>query len=504
MSAHIGAIRRYAYVDREELALLSSPQRPIVILRKKNSNPISELVSPENNYFGVMLPYTPLHYLVVQSNFSALVMTSGNISEEPMAISNDDAFERLSGLADFFLGHNREILVPSDDSIVRHAAGTMRCMRRSRGYAPSPIFLNRRVPRILACGADMKNTICLTHKDEAFLSQHIGDLDNFATYETYCATVDHLRQLFRIEPRVIAHDMHPGYLSTRYGETQEGMEKFPVQHHHAHIASCMTENRLDGNVMGLSFDGTGYGTDGAIWGGEVLIANLKAFHRAGSLSYVPMPGSTKAVKEPWRMAVSFLYDAFGEDFLDFPLSFMERVGPKRIRSLIEIMTKKINSPPTSSLGRLFDGIAAILGIRSHVSYEGEAAMALEMMAHEKPDAWYAFEWEKDGFFRILPGPIIRGVVKDVLQGIPKAVISGKFHTTVIRMYSELCECLRKESDINRIVLSGGAFQNALLLRGFIQALEERDFQVHSHRLIPSNDGGISLGQMMVAAYQGRG
>ncbi|MFC1816029.1 carbamoyltransferase HypF, partial [Thermodesulfobacteriota bacterium] len=292
MSAHIEAIRNYAHVDKEEEVLLSSPQRPIVFLRKKIPNCISEYVSPENRYFGVMLPYTPLHYLVFQSGFTALVMTSGNISEEPMAIGNDEAFERLSGIADFFLCHNRDIIVPSDDSIARPLAGRTRLIRRARGYAPAPIFLNGKVPRILACGADMKNTICLTHKDKAFLSQHIGDLDNFDTYEYYCSTIDQLKQIFCIEPEIIAFDLHPDYLSTRFAENHKDLQKIQVQHHHAHIASCMAENRLDEKVIGISFDGTGYGTDEAIWGGEILLADLKGFERAGSLSYVPMPGST--------------------------------------------------------------------------------------------------------------------------------------------------------------------------------------------------------------------
>jgi hydrogenase maturation protein HypF len=503
MSADVEAIRNYAHVDIEEEVLLSSPQRPIVLLRKKIPNCISEYVSPKNRYFGVMLPYTPLHYLVVQSGFTALVMTSGNISEEPMAIANDEAFNRLSGVADFFLSHNRDIVVPCDDSIVRHSSGMTRLIRRSRGYAPTPVFLNRKVPQILACGADMKNTICLTHNNKAFVSQHIGDLDNFAAYEYYRATIDHLKRLFRVEPEIVAYDLHPDYLSTRYGENRNGMEKIQVQHHHAHIASCMAENRLDGEVIGLSFDGTGYGMDGAIWGGEMLLADLKDFYRAGSLSYVAMPGSTRAIKEPWRMAVSYLYDAFGEDFLNFSFPCMKKVGDKKIQFIMEMISKRINSPLTSSLGRLFDGIAAILGIKSHVSYEGEAAVALEMMADRKGHSWYAFELEKDGYYRILPRSIIRGIVHDMLHGIPHAEICGKFHATIIRMYSELCERLRKETGLDRIVLSGGSFQNTILLGGFIKSLEEKRFRVYSHHLVPSNDGGLCLGQAMVAASKSR-
>ncbi|MDY7036412.1 MAG: carbamoyltransferase HypF, partial [Thermodesulfobacteriota bacterium] len=499
MSGHIEAIRHYAFVDEEEEALLSSPQRPIVFLRKKNTNSISKYISPENRYFGVMLPYTPLHYLLLKTGFMALVMTSGNISEEPIAIHDDEAYERLSGIADAFLSHDRDIIVPSDDSIVRHLAGGTRLIRRSRGYAPVPVFFNKKVPPILACGADMKNTICLTHKDKAFLSPHIGDLDNFLTYKHYCATIDHLKRVFHIEPEIIAYDLHPDYISTQYGESQKEVEKAPVQHHHAHIASCMAENRLDGNVIGLSFDGTGYGVDGAIWGGELLLADLKGFHRAGSLSYVSMPGSTHAVKEPWRMAVSYLYDALGEDFIDMSLPFMEEVGRKKIRLLLDMIVKRLNSPFTSSLGRLFDAVAAILGIRSSVSYEGEAAMALEMMADGKDHGVYAFEWEKDDLFRILPGPIIRGIAHDMLHKVPCAEISGKFHATVIRVYSELCERIREETGLDRIVLSGGVFQNAILLRGFIKSLEEKCFRVYSHRLVPSNDGGICLGQAVIAA-----
>ena len=313
MSLDLAAIRRYAEVNDEEEKLLSSIQRPIVLLKKKTSGLLCDAVAPRNKYFGVMLPYTPLHYLLLQLDFTALVMTSGNLSEEPIAIDNDEAFDRLAGIADYFLVHNRDIYLRSDDSIVRHAAGTKRFIRRSRGFVPIPVFLQNKVPHILACGAELKNTVCLTKQDKAFLSQHIGDLENLATYDFLNLTVNHLKRILAIHPEIIACDLHPDYLSTRYAEEQPAIPKIQVQHHHAHIVSCMAEHKLDGPVIGLAFDGTGYGSDGAVWGGEILIVEKHDFKRVGHLAYVAMPGSTAAIKEPWRMAVSYLQDAYGSD-----------------------------------------------------------------------------------------------------------------------------------------------------------------------------------------------
>jgi hydrogenase maturation protein HypF len=509
MSADIEHIRRFAQIQSQEQALLASIQRPIVILKKKQSGtsdfkPLADAVAPGNKYFGAMLPYTPLHYLLLSQgltgeDFTALVMTSGNMSEEPIAIDNADAFKRLSGIADYFLVHNRDIYLRSDDSIIRRSAGAVRFIRRSRGYIPTPVFLKKKVLPILACGAELKNTICLTKEDRAFLSQHIGDLENLATYEFFQLTIRHMKRILDINPEIIACDLHPDYMSTRYAMEQDKVEKVRVQHHHAHIVSCMAENKLDGDVIGLSFDGTGYGTDGAIWGGEILVADEEKFIRKAHISYVPMPGGAAAIKEPWRMAVSYLHDAFGQEFKNLRLPVLNKFDEKKIKIIAEMIEKKVNSPDTSSLGRFFDGIAAICGIRNAVHFEGQAAIELEMAAGERTDEIYDYEWASGDVYKILPGPVIRGVVKDIENGVHICKISSKFHQTLVRLFSDLCETIRKETELKRIVLSGGAFQNSLLLTGLSEALEKKDFIVFTHRLVPANDGGISLGQSVIAA-----
>jgi hydrogenase maturation protein HypF len=501
MSYDLENISRYAFVEPEEQKLLTSIQRPIVLLRKKIPNSISEHVAPQNKYFGVMLPYTPLHYLLLKHGFAALVMTSGNLSEEPIAIDNVDAFKRLAEISDYFLIHNRGIYLRSDDSIVKHTAGARRFIRRSRGFVPIPVFLKDEVPSILACGAELKNTVCVTRKDKAFLSQHIGDLENLSTYDFFNLTINHLKRILDITPEIIACDMHPNYLSTQYAQEQETLPAIQVQHHHAHIVSCMAEHKLEGPVIGLSFDGTGYGSDGAVWGGEILIAELHDFVRAGHLSYVPMPGSTAAIREPWRMAVSYLNDAYGGDFRNLDLPAIKQLDPGKVGIVSEMILKGINSPLTSSLGRLFDGVAAICGIRQRVNFEGQAAMEMEMLAEETAESRYGYEWEGKDVLRILPAPIIRGVVTDIQNRVPVTKIGAKFHNTLIYLFADLCDLIRESRGLNRVVLSGGCFQNATLLSGLIQALEKRNFQIFSHHQVPTNDGGISLGQAVVAAVK---
>jgi hydrogenase maturation protein HypF len=504
MSYDLDRVRRYAHIEPDEGVLLTSPQRPVVLLKKRDPNPLSHEISPRNKNFGAMLPYTPLHYLLLNHDFTALVMTSGNIREEPIAIDNDEAFERLGAIADYFLVHNRDIYLRSDDSIVRSVDEATRIIRRSRGYIPTPVFLKEEVPQVLACGAELKNTVCLTKGKNAFLSQHIGDLENLETYRFLELTVRHMKRILDIDPRLVAYDLHPDYLSTRYALEQKGIKKIAVQHHHAHIVSCMAENRLDGPVIGLSFDGTGYGTDGRIWGGEVLIVEAHRFTRAAHFAYLPMPGGAAAIKEPWRMAVSYLFNTFGKAFYDLDLPLFQGLEKEKIRVVLEMISKQVNSPQTSSLGRLFDGVAAILGIRKTVAYEGQAAMELEMAIRKETEESYDYEWEqgKDSY-QIPVHPIVRGVVMDMENGLPVSDISSKFHTTLIRLFSDLCAHLRKETGINRVALSGGVFQNATLLAGLRKALEDKGLQVYTHRLVPTNDGGISLGQAVAAAAMSR-
>ena len=426
-------------------------------------------------------------------------MTSGNLSEEPIAIDNDDAFSRLSGIADYFLIHNRDIYLRSDDSIVQHANGARRFLRRSRGYVPIPVFLKNKVPPILACGAGLKNTICVTREDKAFLSQHIGDLENLQTYEFLKLTVAHLKRILDIEPEIITCDMHPEYLSTRYAEEQQADHMVRVQHHHAHIVSCMAEHKLKGEVIGLSFDGTGYGTDGAIWGGEVLICREHDFERSAHLAYVPMPGSAAAIKEPWRMAVSHLQNAYGNGFRELDLPVVREIDNGKLTVIGEMIAKGINSPLTSSLGRLFDAVAAICGIRNRVNFEGQAAMELEMAALEDSDGVYDYGWDTDGAYWILTAPIIQGVVNDVANARPIGEISSRFHRTLISLFTDLSVRIGKERNLKQVVLSGGVFQNSIMLTGLTRALEEKGFQVFSHQQVPTNDGGIALGQAVVAA-----
>ena len=495
MSYDLASVRQYAHVDPEDELLLTSFRRP----RKKHPNPLSEHVSPRNRYFGTMLPYTPLHYLLLREGFTALVMTSGNLSEEPIVIENDMAFERLSEIADYFLVHNREIYLRSDDSIVKWTAGATRLIRRSRGYVPSPIFLKKKLPMVLACGTDLKNTVCLIKANQAFLSQHIGDLENLETYTFLELTIEHMKRILDIAPELVAYDMHPDYLSTQYAKKQENIVKIPVQHHHAHIVSCMAEHGLAGPVIGLAFDGTGYGTDGAIWGGEVLITQEGNFRRAAHLSYVPMPGGAAAIKKPWRMALSYLYKVFGREFWDLDLPMLKKKDSKKMEILCEMISRGVHCPETSSLGRLFDGIAAILGVRDQVHNEGQAAMELEMLAEEDTRATYAYEWVEEEARIVSIEPLIRGVVEDIGKGIRPSHIGGKFHRTLICLFTELCALLRKENGLNRVVLSGGVFQNATLLTGLLRTLKEEGFQVFSHEQVPTNDGGISLGQAIVAS-----
>jgi len=498
MSGDIESIRQFALVGQENKALLQSRQRPIVLLEKKDDYGLAKGVSPKNQTVGVMLPYTPLHYLLVKDHFTALVMTSGNLSEEPIAIDNTDAFDRLRDIADYFLVHDRDIYLRSDDSVIRIVANKQRFLRRSRGYVPVPIFLKNRLKPILACGAELKNTVCLTREDHAFLSQHIGDLENLATYDFFEMTIAHLKRILSIEPEIIAHDMHPDYLSTRYAMEQSRMVRIDVQHHHAHIVSCMAENHVEEPVIGLSFDGTGYGSDGSLWGGEVLIARLDRFERVAHLSQIPMPGGAAAIKEPWRMAVSYLYGAYGKDLFNRKLPFLGELDENKLNIIVEMIEKDVNCPRTSSLGRFFDGVAAMLGIRSHVAFEGQAAMELEMVAETSVGDLYEYAWSSGDTVRIDPHSIITGVVMDIEKGVKPSVVSGKFHTTLIAMFADLCRVNRKETGISQLALSGGCFQNAILLSGLSRSLCEKGFQVLTHEKVPANDGGIALGQAVIA------
>ncbi len=364
MVPNVENARRFCEVDNCASDVLVSVQRPIVLLPRNAECEIPDEVAPHIRELGVFLPYAPLHYLLFdQGKFAALVMTSGNLSEEPIAIDNEEAVQRLQGLVDFFLVHNREILCRCDDSVVRPSQGRIRHLRRSRGFVPVPIFLKDEQPLVIAVGGGLKNTVCLIKGKHAFVSQYIGDLENGEGYKFFGDAIEHLWDILEVEPEILAYDLHPDYFSTKWALQQEGMRLVGVQHHHAHIASCMAENHLEGQVIGIALDGTGYGADGRIWGGEVLVAGFDGFERCAHLEYVPMPGGAAAIQEPWRMAVSYLAHHFGRTFLELPIHFVRCLDHRKVETLLRMIERSVNSPQTSSCGRLFDAVAALIGIR---------------------------------------------------------------------------------------------------------------------------------------------
>jgi hydrogenase maturation protein HypF len=491
--------------------VLESIQRPIVLLPRKSPSRISDEVAPFNRYLGIFLPYTPLHYLLLaEGKFKALVMTSGNLSEEPIAIDNREAADRLRGLADCFLVHNRDILLRCDDSVVRVAGGVTRHLRRSRGFVPVPVFLKddqtrKDGPSVLAVGGELKNTICLTKGRHAFLSQHVGDLENVESYGFFHEAIDHLERILEIRPQIIAYDLHPDYFSTRWALEQSGVELVGVQHHHAHIASCMAENHLDGRVIGFALDGTGYGTDGKIWGGEVLLAGYEDFERAAHFEYVPLPGGAAAIREPWRMAVSYLAQHFGREFLKLDIPFVRQLDRRKVEFLLRMMEQGVNSPLTSSCGRLFDAVAALAGIRQQVNYEAQAAIELEMaMTVSEQDRAYPMRLLPDGEHWIISTrPLFEALLDDLGRSLPIGAISRRFHDGLVECFVDLATLLREKTAMDRVCLSGGTFHNIYFSQRLEARLFEAGFQVFTQKEVPSGDGGLSLGQALVAAAKGR-
>jgi hydrogenase maturation protein HypF len=508
MMTSVEEIRGHCAVSPEEERLLLSSQSPIVLLRwRRDESSICAEAAPNLKYLGVMLPYTPLHHLLMSEVGCPLVMTSGNISEEPIAKDNDEALRRLGGIADFFLLHNRDIYAKYDDSVCAVEAGVPRILRRARGYAPYPIALPFESRQILACGAEEKNTFCLTRDRHAFVSQHIGDLENEETLEHFETTIDLHKRLFRIEPEVIAYDLHPEYLSTKYAldlkANSHDLRFVPVQHHHAHVASCLVENGVQQPVIGVAFDGTGYGGDGTIWGGEFLVADLKGFRRAGHLEHVPMPGGAAAIKKPYRMALGYLHALLGPDFPLHGLPLLGQLDPGELVVVTRQIERKVNSPFTSSAGRLFDAVSALAGVCGVVDYEAQAAIELEMLAevNQRPSTAYPFSFdEEDGCRVVRLGGLIAAVTDDVRQGATAGAISTKFHWTMAKMIVEMCRAVSRDSGIKVVGLSGGVFQNRLLFRLAVDGLREENFEVLTHRLVPCNDGGISLGQAAIANF----
>jgi len=521
MMPDIATVERHCVLRAAERQLLEGRQRPIVLLYRRPESAIAEEVAPGQHTLGVMLPYTPLHYLLFADDahppaltaLPPLVMTSGNLSEEPIATDNDEAQTRLAALADAFLMHDRPIRTRCDDSVVRlveiapakggHEAETRRFapypLRRARGYAPDPLRLPFETPPVLAVGPELKNTFCLTRQQYAFLSHHIGDMENYATLRAFEDSVAHFERLFRITPRLLAHDLHPDYRTTRYARQRAEREALPlvgVQHHHAHIAACLADNGLPGDspVIGLAFDGTGYGEDGAIWGGEVLLADYRAFQRLYHLAYFPLPGGDAAIRRPARTALALLW-ALGLDWEDSlpPVRFLP--APER-QALRTQLARRVNAPLTSSLGRLFDAAAALAGGRQEVNYEAQAAIEFEAAADPDETTAYPFEIVEE---IIDPRPACVSLLADARAGRSLATISARFHNGLVEMVRTICNEIRMKTAIREVALSGGVWQNMVVLQKTIAALGRDGFRVYIHRQVPANDGGVALGQALVAA-----
>lgn len=492
---------RLADIDATEQRLLESPERPIVLLRRRCDAPLSPLVAPHNRYLGVMLPYTPLHYLLLQQ-FPALVMTSANLSDEPIAFEDADAGVRLAQIADAFLSHNRRIQTRTDDSIGRVMGGKALLLRRSRGFVPRALALPAEQPRVLALGAELKSTFCLTRGDRAFLSQHIGDLKNQQVYASFADGIAHLQGILQLQPQIVAHDLHPDYLSSRYAEELVDLPRVAVQHHHAHLVSCLAENGVSGPALGVIFDGLGYGSDGRLWGGEFLLGDARGFQRLGHLAYLPMPGGDAATREPWRMAVAALVHAYGDELPHLP--WLSELPAADLRLLRQMIAKGLNAPLSSSCGRLFDAVAALAGVRQRVSYEGQAALELEMALEGGAEAGeYPFELQRQGQLLVLdPAAMIRALVADLQAGTAPGLLSARFHNGLARAIGRVCHTLRRQQGIGAVALSGGVFQNRYLTERTLDFLGQLDFTVYTHSLVPPNDGGLALGQAVIAGAAG--
>jgi hydrogenase maturation protein HypF len=484
--------------------VLSGPERPILLLNKRADHGLADEVAPRSPTFGMMLPYTPLHHLLLEGPYPALVMTSGNISDEPIAHTNEDALRRLSDLADAFLLHDRDIHIRTDDSVARIIAGQVRFLRRSRGYAPFPVSLPvEPVGRaILAVGPELNSTVCVTRGNQAFLSHHIGDLENVPAYEAFLQAIDHLESVLDVEPRAVAADLHPDYLSTRYAR-ESGLPIIQVQHHHAHIASVLAETGYTDKVIGVSYDGMGWGTDGKPWGGEFLVCDLADFERAAHLEPVAQPGGDAAAKQPPRMAYAFLRAAFGDDADRIAQDLLPTFTAEERVVVARIIERDLNSPHTSSMGRLFDAASALLGICQANTFHAQAPMELESAAWlaATEEGFYSVPIEPDnaGVCIARTAALVRALVDDVTSGTAREVCAARFHNTVARLTLEICARIRDNRGLATVALSGGVFANAFLVERLVPILEKDGFEVLLNAEVPPGDGGVCLGQAAVAA-----
>lgn len=506
MVKDVEAARRLCDFSTLEADLLMSPERPIVLLRRQSSALNS--LAPDTDQLGIFLPYTPLHHLLLEdSGLAALVMTSGNLSEEPIAIDNQEAMDHLGCIADYFLMHDREILLRCDDSVVRCVEGKTLFVRRSRGFVPTPIVLREEAPCVVAAGGELKNTICISRGRYAFPGQHIGDMENLSAYDFFQESITHFETILEVHPKIIAHDLHPGYLATQWAKRQaaarQDVRLVGVQHHHAHIASCMAEHQLTGKVVGVALDGTGYGIDGNVWGGEVFIADLQDFTRAAHLAYTPMPGGEKCIHEPWRMAIAYLWNALGDTWKEhLPPAVFPGIPETDIRFVEQMLRRNINAPLTSSCGRLFDAVAALVCGTTHASYEAQAAIIFEACCSTDADAGiYPFSLGDDDPIEIGSGPLFAALAKDLRDKVAPSIMSRRFHAGLVDAFTTVVVRVAERSGIMRICLSGGCLQNVVLARGLQMKLEAAGLQVYAHTQVPPGDGGLSLGQLAVAAHR---
>lgn len=493
MFKNLESVKEYMHVNGQEEKLLTNWRKPIVLLKTKKA--FAPSVSIGLNTVGVMLPYLPFHYMLFEKiNLPAIILTSGNISDEPILIGDEQALNILGKISKAVITNNREIYNRTDDSVAFVANNKTRLIRRSRSYAPSPVVLKLNTEGIFAAGAELVNCFCIGKMNQAILSQHIGDLKNLETLEFYKESVMRFQKLFRFEPQLAVMDMHPDYLSSKFASEMR-IPVVEVQHHHAHIASCMAEHGLDEKVIGISFDGTGLGDDGNIWGGEFLLCDLEDYRRANHFEYIPQPGGDASNHHPWRMMLSYLKHYFGEKIVEeYPFVF-QGIEKQEINLVLSMLKNKINCPLSSSAGRLFDAVSALLGIVHHSTYHAEAPMRLEATATVETNEFYNIEIKKEISFK----KTFEGMIADLQRNVPVSLIAGKFHQTIVEVISATTIQIREDSKVNKVVLSGGTFQNRIILEKAENRLQKDGFEVFSHSLIPSNDGGIALGQLAIAA-----
>ncbi|MGA2824290.1 MAG: carbamoyltransferase HypF, partial [Bacteroidales bacterium] len=497
MFRDLATLRQYADISEAEERSLISWKRPVVLLLANRQKFLAPGVSVGLNTIGAMLPYLPFHHLLFQElKLPAIVLTSGNISDEPILIDDRKAIDAFLLKTEGVLAYNREIENRTDDSVVRVIHDVERVFRRSRGFVPTPVILKQDTAGILATGAELVNTFCIGKGNQAILSQYIGDLQNAETISFYEETLNKFQKLFRMTPENIAADLHPDYFTSRFAESRTDYLKLVrVQHHHAHIASCMAENGLDESVLGVAMDGTGYGTDGNTWGAEFLYCDLSDFTRDTHFEYVPLPGGDRGIEEPWRMAVSYLYKIFGEDMVHLEIPFLEKIEQEKIDFILKMIRSGINCPLVSSAGRLFDAVSAMLDLCLYSTFSSEAPMRLESIIEPGCSENYPFIFRETVNFELT----FRGIEEDIKQHINPGIISAKFHNTMISVIVKVIDEMKIHHSCNKVVLSGGTFQNRYLLEGTEKMLTGEGFEVYSHHLVPTNDGGISLGQLAVAA-----